>query len=285
MNPFIPPLLYSMNLDAVKDYKVLVVGDGIIDEYVYVTPIGKSIKENIISTRYEGRESFMGGVWAGANHIRDFCKTVHVMTGSSIMRNLRYVDKTYMHKLFTLHEKQESADLTEVDFTDYDCVIVTDFGHGAVTPELIRKLSSEARFLAINAQTNSTNYGFNIVTKYPRADYVVVDELEARLAVHDRDSSIEHVIDRLDFEKIVVTLGKNGAVGYDGQFHYSKSVTDHVVDTMGAGDAFLCVTSPFACAGLSMPDLLRIGNAAGAVKVGVVGHQSSVTREKLEKYL
>ena len=81
-------------------------------------------------------------------------------------------------------------------------------------------------------------------------------------------------------------MGKEGAIGYDGSEFYSEPThAKSVVDTMGAGDAFLCVTAPFACAGFSMPDLLKIGNAAGAVKVGVVGHQSSVTRAALEEYL
>jgi sugar/nucleoside kinase (ribokinase family) len=54
---------------------------------------------------------------------------------------------------------------------------------------------------------------------------------------------------------------------------------------MGAGDAFLSVVSPFAAAGVSMKDLLRIGNAAGAIKVGIVGHRKSVDRETLRAYL
>jgi bifunctional ADP-heptose synthase (sugar kinase/adenylyltransferase) len=269
----------------VADYKVLVVGDGIIDEYFYVRPIGKSIKENIISTMYEGEERFKGGVWAGANHIRDFCKQVDVMTGPDLMVNWRFVDKTYMHKLFTVHEKRQDGGYDSIDFTQYDLVIVTDFGHGAITPALIKRITIDAKYLAVNAQTNSTNYGFNLISKFPRADLVVIDELEARLAVHDRDSDLEHVIRALGFKRIIVTLGKNGACGFDGQFHYAKASTDKVLDSMGAGDAFLCVTAPFARAGFSMPDLLRIGNAAGAVKVGVVGHQSSVTRAALEAYL
>lgn len=269
----------------VKDYKVLVVGDGIIDEYFYVKPIGKSIKENIISTLYEGEEKFKGGVWAGASHVKDFCKQVDVMTGPDLMVNWRFVDKTYMHKLFTVHEKRGNGGYDAIDIKSYDLVIVTDFGHGAVTKKLIEKVTRDAQFLAVNAQTNSTNFGFNLVTKFTRADFVVIDELEARLAAHDRDSSIEHIIHCLGFDRIIVTLGKNGAVGYDGQFHYAPAATEVVIDNMGAGDAFLCVTAPFAKAGFSMPELLRIGNAAGAVKCGIVGHQSSVTRESLEAYL
>lgn len=275
-----------MNLGVVQNYKVLLVGDGIIDTYNYVIPIGKSVKENVISTSFLGSESFRGGVWAGAAHTKALCKTVDVMTGPTIMTNTRFVDKTYNSKLFTVHEKKNGAQWNDFDIPSYDLVIVTDFGHGAITFELINRLSNEAQYLAVNAQTNSTNFGFNLVTKFPRADFVVIDELEARLAAHDRDSSIEHVISQLGFDNIIVTLGKNGAVGFrDNAFLYSKSSTNRVVDTMGAGDAFLCVSAPFAKAGLPMSDLLKIGNAAGAVKVGVVGHQSSVTKEALGAYL
>jgi len=275
-----------IDLNKVKDYKVLLVGDGITDEYRYVTPIGKSIKDDTLSTRYENRrETFHGGVWAAAQHVKGFCSHVDVMVGDKIMLNRRYVDETYMRKLFTVHQTIESSSSLYIEIGAYDLVIVTDFGHGCLTPNLIKRLTAEAKYIAVNAQTNSTNFGFNLITKYPRADFVVINELEARLAAHDRDSSIDDVILKLGFKKIIVTMGNLGAVGYDGEFVKENALTDKVVDTMGAGDAFLCVAAPFAKAGFPMKDLVRIGNAAGAVKVGVVGHRTSVNRESLEKYL
>ena len=140
-------------------------------------------------------------------------------------------------------------------------------------------------FLAVNAQTNSSNFGFNLITKYPRADFIVIDEMEARLAAHDMDGAIEDVILALGFRNIIVTRGIKGAVGFDGAFERDAALTDKVIDTMGAGDAFLAVASPYAAAGVSMKDLIRIGNAAGAIKVGIVGHRSSVDKETLRKYL
>ncbi len=277
-----------IDFNRVRDYKVLLVGDGITDEYRYVTPIGKSIKDDTLSTKYDShRESFHGGVWAAAEHVKGFCSQVDVMVGDKIMLNRRYVDKTYMRKLFTVHHIHDLKEpIKEYDIGSYDLVIVTDFGHGCLTPELIKRLTSEAKFLAVNAQTNSTNFGFNLITKYPRVDFVVIDEIEARLAAHDRDSPIEDVILKLGFNKIIVTMGNLGAIGYDhGGFVREDALTDKVVDTIGAGDAFLCVTAPFAKAGLPMRDLVRIGNAAGAIKVGIVGHRTSVNRESLEKYL
>ncbi len=39
-------------LQALKDLKVLLIGDTIVDEYHYCQPLGKSLEEVIVSTRY-----------------------------------------------------------------------------------------------------------------------------------------------------------------------------------------------------------------------------------------
>ena len=275
-----------LDLDVVKNYKVLMVGDAIMDEYVYVQTIGKAVKENALSSLKGKTEVFRGGIWAAACHTRNFCRYVDIHTNDKMMWNSRLVDSVYLRKLFVTHELvANSEDSVHYPISDYDLVIVTDFGHGTMTKELIEKVSMEARYLAVNAQTNATNYGFNLITKYPRADFVVIDELEARLAAHDRDSEIEDVILELGFKKIIVTRGTRGAIGFDGAFERQEALTDKVVDSMGAGDAFLAVTSPFACAGVSMKDLIRIGNAAGAIKCSIIGHRSSVTKEALNERL
>ena len=270
------------DLDTVKDFKVLMVGDAIMDEYIYVRPIGKAVKENALSSIKGKTEQFFGGVWAAANHVRNFCEKVDVLCGKKTMWNTRLVDDVYLRKLFVIHELRDNLErIDPVTIGMYDLVIVCDFGHGTLTEDLIAKLSKEARYLAVNTQTNATNYGFNLITKYRRADFVVLDELEARLAAHDRDSPLEDVILKLGFKNIIVTRGARGAMGFDGAFERQDAVAEKVTDTMGSGDAFLAVASPYAAAGCSMKNLLRIGNAAGAIKCGIVGHRSSVTKEAL----
>lgn len=267
-----------MDLEAVRDLKVLLIGDAIIDEYVYVTPLGKSTKDTMISVKYNRKETFRGGVWATAEHVRQFCDKVDVWTGPTLTTNRRYIEEAYMRKLFVVHESKP-METTWMEGT-YDLCIVNDFGHGCTG-----MIAPWSRFLAVNTQTNTSNYGFNLITQYPTADYVVVDELEARLATHDRTSSIESVIKKLDFPKIVVTQGYNGATGYDGEFFHLPASTKQAVDTMGAGDAFLAVSSLFAAKGFPMKDIVTVGNAAGAAKVGIVGHSEPVTPEMVRKYL
>lgn len=274
-------------IESVKDYKVLFVGDVIVDEYHYVTPLGKSAKENLIPVKYDSQEVFRGGVEAAARHLKTFCSEVDISNHGNITRKVRMVDRDYLRKLFEVHYVDGFIH-NHVNPKGYDAIVVTDFGHGAIDSERIVELTRESPFLAVAAQTNSANMGFNLITRYPRADYIVIDEPEARLAASDRNSPIESVIMKLAMDrcnKFVVTHGHHGAYGYEnGEFYHQNAFTDLVRDTMGAGDAFFSVTAPMAKTG-KMEDLLLIGCAAGALKTGIVGHRSSVTKENLIDFI
>lgn len=272
-----------MNFAALEQLRVLLIGDAIVDRYVFVRSVGKSIKEPVISVSHEREESWRGGVWAAAAHLAELVGHVEVMHGASETINTRFVESTYNRKLFTLHERRAIAPSAPARLADYDVVIVADFGHGALTPELVRRVQEEARYLVVNAQTNSQNFGFHLVTKYRRADLVVVDQLEARLAAQDNASPIEAVLPALGYPKVAVTLGAAGAIGWDGEtLHRVAARADRVVDTMGAGDAFLVVAAVVAATGAPMAEVVAAGNAAGAAKVGIVGHRRAIRREDLQ---
>ena len=190
------------------------------------------------------------------------------------------VDENYLRKLFEVHYSDGSVNRRASG--DYDVTVIADYG-GPIPPERLK-----APFLAVSAQTNSTNAGFNFITKYERADYIVIDEPEARLAAQDRKSPIETVMRSLArgrCEKFVITHGPHGAYGLEhGEFFHEPTTTDLVRDTMGAGDAFFAVTAPMAKIG-GMRELLIIGNAAGALKTQIVGHRESVTKTALKGFL
>ena len=274
-------------IESVKEYSVVFVGDRIVDEYHYVECLGKSPKEPLIPMRYMSEEVFEGGVVAAANHARSFCRDVSVFGGKKITRKVRMVDKTHIRKLAEIHYDETCE--APADFVGrIDMLVVADFGHGAICDRLAKTYSERGGFTAVNAQTNSANIGFNLITKYPRADYIVIDEPEARLAAGDRDGHIEDVMQKLAHgrcERFVVTHGRNGAYGYDnGKFYRQPAFTDRVVDTLGAGDAFFAVTAPMAKNG-EMGDLLLIGCAAGAIQCGTVGNREAVKKEALIDFI
>src|SRR3954462_645446 len=317
-------------IDKVQDMHVVLVGDTIIDEYQYVTALGKASKENIVATLFKSGEQFAGGVIAAANHVASFCKSVEVVTtlggndypeefirahvrpnvtltpirlqGRPTTRKSRYVELGYLHKLFEVYTMDDTpldeADRKEIDritterVRSADVVIATDFGHGMIASSTIDALIANSRFLAVNAQSNSGNHGYNLITRYPRADYICIDAPEARLAATDKFSDIASVIEaglhgKIDCDNMIITHGSFGCYPFSSKTGVTRvpAFTKTVVDTVGAGDAFLTITAPLVAAGGNIEDVAFIGNAAGAIKVGIVGHRSSVEKVPLVKFV
>ena len=277
-----------MDFNSIKDFHVLVIGDAIEDRYRFCTALGKGSKESIVAAKFEREEVYQGGVWATASHLTDLVKEVRIWHGERVTINTKYLDG-YNNKLFSVHEfKDAPASAEPIDLSFFDVVIVNDFGtQNFLTPQRRERIMKESRYLAVNAQSNSLNYGFNRVNeKWPYAHLCVCDELEARLAAHEPEAPIEEVILKLPYPSIIVTQGANGATGYaNHEFYREAAQTDRPIDLLGAGDAVLAVVAPFARAGFSIKELVHLGNAAGAAKVGILGHRTHVTKEQLEANL
>ncbi len=281
-------------IESASTKKVLFCGERIIDRYNYVSPLGRPTKDAILSVELKDSEVFEGGVTASANHALDFAKRVDYHIGGHIVEKERYVEPSHHHKLFQVYKYLGQAEERVPNFESYDVVIVCDYGHGMAHEHFLEGLSVQrTKYLAINVQTNSGNYGFNLATKYNYADYLCVDESEARLATQNKDGPIEESLFKLAEigRKTVITLGKSGAIGWCRKEARNNegptrvpAFTDKVVDTMGAGDAFFAITALVAQEA-DMKSLLRIGNAAAAIKAQIVGHRGSVTKKQIMEYL
>jgi hypothetical protein len=275
-------------IEKAASKRVLFCGERIIDVYNYVKPLGRPTKDAIVSVELVSSESFEGGVTAAAAHAIELCRTADCYVSGDVYAKQRWIEASHHRKLFECYVLERPRTVGEIlhGCEEYSATIVTDYGHGMSTPAFISALSG-AKYLAINVQTNSGNYGFNLATKYKHADYLCVDEPEARLATQNRSGPIEESLAALGSiaPKVVVTLGKQGAIGLqEGVVSRQRAFTGSVVDTIGAGDAFFAITALVA-AESDMPSLLRIGNAAGAIKAGIVGHQRAVTKNELIDYL
>lgn len=322
-------------LKGLREMKILLIGETIIDEYHYCKGMGKIPKDNLIATKYLNNEVFAGGVLACANHLAGFCDNVHLVTalgknnpagpghdyedfiksklspninykffydgeGQTIVKR-RFIDPTFFTKMFEIYyfddrHLPENISRQIVDYLDkilpqYDLVVVTDYGHGFFDKNIISVLADKAKFLAVNTQTNSANTGFNLITKYPRVDYICIDEPEVRLAVHQKDGEIGEIIDHIlklvNVQKLIITRGHNGSVVYDGvnKMYNIPVLSTCVVDRVGAGDAFLAITSPCVAKGISMDIVGFIGNIVGAIHVTVVGNKSSVAPDQVYRFI
>lgn len=218
-------------INGFKDMKVLLIGDGIVDEYHFCESMGKSAKAHLVVSKYLTHEVFNGGVFAIANHMAGFVDKVTMVSllgredsrEDFILKNLkpnveakffyrddgptivkkRYINQYLNQKLFEVNylndrylDEDAERGISEYligELPKYDLVVVSDFGHGFISDRLIRVIEDRSRMLAVNTQTNSANTGFNMITKYSKPNFICLDEPEVRLAAQERYIAIEDI--------------------------------------------------------------------------------------------
>ncbi|MGO9110275.1 MAG: PfkB family carbohydrate kinase [Thermoguttaceae bacterium] len=315
-------------LDVARTSSVLFIGETIIDEYQYCESLGKSGKEPVLAVRYVSEEKFAGGVLATANQSAAFCDRIGMVTllgtkdsheefvreklnpkidtsflhmaGARTILKRRMVETYPFQKLFEVYfmdqeipeavSKALYARLQAI-LPRYEAVVVTDYGHGMLTPEIVELLCGSDRFLAVNTQTNAANQGFNSPSKYARADFLCLSEKELRLEVRNRTKDLRLIVaetaERLSCKQMLVTRGRSGSLCYHAKegFYEIPSFTTRIVDRIGAGDALLAVASLCAAKDVPMEVTGFIGNAVGAQAVETVGNRNVVTPEALARQI
>lgn len=319
-------------IEKMRDLKVLVVGDVIIDEYVYCNVQGLMSKDMAYSARYKNMEQYLGGSLAVARHAASFSENVTMMSiigneqdihskilndlSSKMRLELVYSDifKTIIKQRYiTANEKREEIgkifvinnlpNPTVIDeesliifkeklkerILDYDVVILCDFGHGLIDNEAIHIIEENAKLLSVNCQTNSSNYGMNLITKYNRAEFFALDQKELRLAFADHNTPEKDLLIKLG--KMLggcgcLTRGSQGAFGLKDKECFScPAFTLVVKDTIGAGDAFFSLASLSVAVGGNSEICTFLGNVAGALAANIVGNKDSIEKVNVLKFV
>ncbi|MDP2939763.1 MAG: PfkB family carbohydrate kinase [Candidatus Omnitrophota bacterium] len=227
---------YSFNeivqrINHLNKLKILLIGEGIIDEYHYCDSMGKSAKAPLVVNKYVTHEVFAGGTFAIANHLAGICDNVHLVSllgneasredyirsnikpnvtnkffyradGTTIVKK-RYIEQYLNQKLFEVNYLNNNYINSELEseiirylkatITAYDFVLVSDFGHGMMTNKIIEIIQRMAKRFAVNTQMNAANAGYNMINKYHSPTFVCLDEQELRWAAQDRFSEVECV--------------------------------------------------------------------------------------------
>jgi len=281
--------------EAADQTEIAFVGETIIDQYRHVQALGKTSKEFTLATVEVGFEEFEGGVMAASRHGE--WRKVSVITGAMPITKTRYVDSDFSRKLFEIYSDRTIAQSDKQRAYFHDdlgeaigagrTIIAFDFGHGLIR-QSNRQMMQHAKFLAVNAQSNAGNFGFNPVTQYPKANLICIDDPEARLATGMQHEPIDIVARTLSMKMpgsdLIVTHGRRGCIAMErktGHLARIPAFALQAVDTMGAGDAFLAVAGPLAATGLPTEMAAFAGNVAGSIKVSIVGHRRHVGRSEL----
>ncbi len=311
-------------LEDLAGLRVLVVGETIIDEYRHCSPLGQAGKSALVAMREERVERHAGGACALANHLAGcgVATTLATVLGEEAetlvaaqlnsavecvtwpaaghrgISKRRYLDAAG-HKLFEVYVGNEAraadpdgfAAWLEGEAPGFDLVVAADFGHGLIGPRLARGLPRWARLFAATAQVNAGNRGYHFITRYPRADFVALNEAELRLALREPEVPLDELMRtltrHLDCRCLAVTRGAKGLHFLSGDAAPGDlpALTRRASDPVGAGDALLALSAAGFAVGLDALPALFMGAAAAALAVQETGNRRPVDKGRLAKYL
>ena len=317
----------KIKLEKIEKLKVLIIGETIIDQYIFCEALGKSGKEPVLVLRDLETQKYLGGALAIARHLSGFCSNVSLLSflgedneyksfieediEDNIHLNLltksnaptivkrRFVDSIDRKKILgvysinddALNKEEEANFLESFDklSKEHDLVIVSDYGHGIITPKIAEYISKTDKFISLNAQVNAANIGTHSIRKYHDINCLIINANELWHEMRERDGDLEKLALKLKkiikADYITVTKGKDGAF----LFNNKKEPVDcpgfavEVVDKIGSGDALLALLSVCLYSKIDDDLSLFIASLAAAQSVESIGNSKPVNKVTLLK--
>ncbi|MHB8487204.1 MAG: bifunctional heptose 7-phosphate kinase/heptose 1-phosphate adenyltransferase [Candidatus Acidiferrales bacterium] len=165
-----------------------------------------------------------------------------------------------------------------------DAVIVSDYGAGSVTPQLLKSL--RPKIATLDSRYRLLDYrGVKLTAATP-------NEPELEALYHSKIGSDRRTLElfgqrtlrALNLDALLVTRGKDGMVLFErAKPPYEIRVygSDDAVDVTGAGDTVIAVFTLALAAGASFVEAAHLANYAGGIVVMKRG-TATVTRAELE---
>ncbi len=160
---------------------------------------------------------------------------------------------------------------------EVDALCISDYGYGAVGPELaeIAREAAQAGVVVVLDPRESLSYfkGITAITpnvaELARATGHAVDELDDRGVLAEAGLALAT---NNDLKWLMVTMGNSGMSLFGRELtpagcFVEASGAEEVIDVSGAGDTGAATLTLALAAGLSGPDAMRMANAAAGVVV------------------
>lgn len=241
-------------LKTLADSSVLILGEAIIDEYIYCEALGRVTKDPLIAFEKISQQQQLGGVLAVARHFsglgihsnvitkwaladQDFInteinlsnriKTFNLSSNMSIKKT-RYVDRSSNTRVFESYELPNESDYltTPKDIRElvhkekivFDQLIVMDYGHNFFDHEITKDYLDFGVPVSVNTQSNAGNRGFNPISNYANADIVFLNGSEVQVEMRNKVSKLEKTItdlgSKLNCKELYVTNGSAGIISW-----------------------------------------------------------------------
>jgi len=171
--------------------------------------------------------------------------------------------------------------------TDFDMVILSDYGKGVLTDDLCQGIIQLSREKGVKVLVDPKGNDF---TKYRGAYLLTPNKKEAMLATNitiKDDKSLTEALLKLkndcDLGISLITLSEDGIATYEDELKRFTTVAKEVFDVTGAGDTVIASIAFALSSGIDIEESAKFANLAAGVVVGKIG-SATVTLSEIEEY-
>ena len=288
-------------IQSIKNKRILLVGDTIIDKNTYGTLLGTSAETPTIVAERKSSNYSLGGAFLVARNLITLGAKVTFITLSGDDENTFLIDDMRDENLTTIIISDlkrpttiksrycvddykllqfDSVDNSAVDehisekiYTSImenidknELLIFSDYRHGMLTSELISKslelAKSSKKTSIVDSQISQIKSNHK---DYKGANVFLLNKKEAQEVLgkskfKPAKEVLQKIKKTLEADELIVKLGSEGCVGLiKNQFSVADSIDVDVVDTCGAGDAYLAAYS-FVYSELDLESRLSFSN-------------------------
>ncbi len=299
-----------------SELSVLVIGDLILDEYIYgdVDRISPEAPVQVVDVRH--KVNVLGGAANVAHNIIDLGAKAYLAgiigdddNGELLEKGLREkgidiegvlrdcsrptTKKTriiaggqHIIRLDQESRRPISPELGEkiIQYVRrnkprFNSVIVSDYAKGVITDSLMRELINELKGIPILIDPKGVDF-----TKYKKATAITPNKKEALTAsgMNDVGKAASRLLKELDLQVIFITLGKEGIFllqkGEDPT--HIPAIAKEVYDVSGAGDTVISSLCLSIASGLTYHESAFLANVAAGIVIGKLG-TATVSRAEL----
>ena len=306
-----------------KSPKLLVIGDLMIDHYLWGSCERISPEAPVQVVNVERESSVLGGAGNVINNLRALGAQVDVISvigGCEISDELKTlltdikVDTQYLitqkdritskksriiasQQQVVRYDRESTDEISHESqkeilntfssiITDYDAVLLSDYGKGVLTKELTASLITIANGNNKKALVDPKGLDYS---KYKGAYLLTPNKKEASEATQVNikdDASLTQAITKLktecDLDVSLITLSEQGVAIYDDKLRTHPTVAREVFDVTGAGDTVLASLGFALACGYEIDDAVEFSNLAAGVVVGKIGSATATLNEIIE---
>ncbi|MBF0522647.1 MAG: D-glycero-beta-D-manno-heptose-7-phosphate kinase [Candidatus Omnitrophica bacterium] len=330
---------YSKIIEKFKKKNILVIGDVILDQYIQGSvsrispeaPVPVVVEQNRFYTpggaanvaqnlKALGAEvvlvSRIGDDLEGRILKEELKKKGVVIESLFVDKNLPTITKVRVlaqHQQIVRIDREKTDELVDKKLfekicqfikkhiLEFDGIIISDYGKGLITPELVNFVCSLAiqnkKIITVDPKVEHFNYYRQVTSITPNLKEAENAIRNIKITAHapqelgirteklktddDVDLAGKELLKYLDLESLLITLGERGMRLFErGQtpVHISTKAKE-VYDVTGAGDAVISAFTLSLTAGANKQQAAEISNFAAGVVVGKLGAATVTAKE------